>query len=231
MQDIEEDVTPIERELFKQGTVKGFKEKKISFHVQHEEGDMDPESSDSVPNMAGRALNRQRSSLRNSSLKHRSLGKQASVFHRIDKVLAELSDDSDDEDDEDEMERELLFKGLSLEETKRELASRRSLKKKGYHPDHHLMNNAKTVHEFQIQADGSATVTVQDNLAMRKAFLFYCKSAINAKDMHRAPVLPQMAADMFVVLCKDLKLVEPLGPLSMMTLGITYASFKVSPSR
>lgn len=233
MQDVDEVMDASERELFKQGTVKAFNEKRISFHVNNEERDIAAlENSDSVPNMASRALNRQRSSLKNSSRNQRSFGKQASIFQRIDKVLAEISDDDEEDNDDDEdyeaIERELLMLGLTLEETKRELASRKSLKKKGYHPDHQLMKDDRTKHEFQIQADGSATVTVQDNLAMRKAFLFYCKSAINAKDMHRAPILPQMAADMFVVLCKDLSLVEPIGPLSMMTLGITYASFKVS---
>jgi hypothetical protein len=233
MQDVDEAMDASERALFTQGTVKAFRDKRISFahHDDEEEGgNMEPEDSDSVPNMAGRALGRQQTSLKLSSLKNRSLGKQASVFQRIDKVLAELSDDDDDEDDDyedyEEAERVLLMKGLTLEETKRELTARRSIKKKGYHPDHQLMKDAKTKHQYEIQADGSATVTVQDNLAMRKAFLFYCKSAIQARDMHRAPVLPQMAADMFVALCKDLKLVEPLGPLSMMILGITYASFK-----
>ena len=218
MQDVEV-MDDIEKDLFVQGTIRAFneKDKKISFH--------DAEDDEPHPNTGSRSLKQQQSSLKTSNRGQRSLGKQASVFQRIDKVLEELSDDDSEDDDLDEaMERELLLMGLTMEETRARLASMKSSKKK-FHPNDKLMSD-KAKHEFRIEADGQATVTVQDNLAMRKAFLFYCKSAINAKDMHRAPVLPQMAPDMFVALCKDLKLVEPIGPLSMMTLGLTFATFE-----
>jgi hypothetical protein len=46
---------------------------------------------------------------------------------------------------------------------------------------------------------------------MRAAFLHYCKSSIKVSEMHLVHEGPFMAAQQYVQMCKDYKLLEPEG--------------------
>lgn len=73
---------------------------------------------------------------------------------------------------------------------------------------------APTAHVFQILDDGQVQVKVFDNEVMRSAFLFYTKSSVRPCDMHRVVSTsdgPVMSSQQFMVMAKDLELMEPEG--------------------
>ncbi len=57
---------------------------------------------------------------------------------------------------------------------------------------------------------------------LRAAFLHYCKSSIKVSEMHLVHEGPFMAAQQFVQLCKDYKLLEPEGedPVCELWVGV-----------
>lgn len=84
---------------------------------------------------------------------------------------------------------------------------------------------------FEIDEGGRANVKVFDSLEMRAAFLHFCSSSLMAHEMHMAPVVPQMSAQHFTQMIKEIKLLEPDGPLSILSLGFTYATLKSDEDR
>ena len=140
-----------------------------------------------------------------------------SIMRRIDK---EIQHDDDDDDNMDETEMNAHLDG---EQSARRPANAMSIQNQAT-----IFRKSRKDHKFEIDDKGKAVVKVHDNVELRTAFLYYggSLSTIRPQDMHRAHHLPQISTEMYVKMCRDLELIEPTGPLSMMTLGITYSSLK-----
>lgn len=131
-----------------------------------------------------------------------------------------ISDSSDNDDAENE------------QDTKSPASSRKAVADEDEEDSRAARQKAVSVPDskesiFEVDEDGQANVAVFDSLEMRAAFLHYCRSPILAHEMHMAPVIPQMSAQQFTTMARDMKLIEPEGknshksdlhPLSNLTL-------------